>query len=54
MREIKGKIAKRAENKVEKAKNTLRKAKIAVEKKEKRRLILKKDQKVLFKESKHM
>lgn len=51
--DVKGKIAKQAENEVEKAKNALRKAKITIEKKKKRRLMFEKNQKVLFKESKY-
>ena len=42
VREVKGRIAKRAEDEVEKARNALRKAEIAVKKKEKRGLMLEK------------
>lgn len=54
MREVKERISKRAEDEAEKARNALRKAEIAIEKKKKRRLMLKKDQNGLSKGSKHM
>lgn len=42
VREIKGTIAKRAEDEIEKVRNALRKAEITVKKKEKRRIMLEK------------
>lgn len=52
-REIRGKITKRAEDKVEKARNALRRAKIATKKKEKAEInTQKRTKKALFKEVK--